>query len=291
MFVQSNTIKATQCYVKDQLGPSFSESEIRKIFKLIICIRLGWKDSEFLLNQESRLSESDLLFVRSVVKRLLIGEPFQYILGETEFFGLTLFCSPSALIPRPETEELVQLILNSIDNSSPLSIADLCTGSGCIGIALGVNLPQASILFSDCSEEALDLARENASRNKVNGKFLRHNILNKDSFDQFLPDSFDVVVSNPPYIPQKDKDKLKPNVLDHEPHVALFVENNDPLIFYRRIALNAKKIIKSGGLLFFEINPDSSEDLVILLKDLGFVNIELMKDLQGKYRMLKVQNS
>ncbi len=291
MFVQSNTIRATQSYVKSMLGESFSESEIRKIFKLIVCKRLGWTDSDYILNQESRLSESDLLFVRSIIKRILNGEPFQYILGETEFFGLTFFCSPAALIPRPETEELVQVILNAVDNSTPLNLADLCAGSGCIGISLASNLPQASVILTDVSTEALELAKKSASLYKVKVDFLCHDILNEDAFNEFETKSFDVFVSNPPYIPLVDKAQMKSHVLEYEPHLALFVEDTDPLVFYRIIGKNARRKLKANGLLFFEINPDHSEDLVRLMHQLGFVNIELMKDLQGRYRMLKAQNS
>jgi release factor glutamine methyltransferase len=291
MFVQSNTVRAAQSYVKTKLDESFSESEIRKIFKLTICKRLGWSDTEFILNQESRLSESDLLFIRSTINRILDGEPFQYILGETDFFGLTFFCSPAVLIPRPETEELVQEILNSIDHSTSLNIADLCTGSGCIGISLAKNLPQGSILLSDVSKEALELARKSADLNQVNVEFQIQDILKEGSFEEFQQNSFDVFVSNPPYIPLKDKAHMKAHVLEHEPHLALFVENENPLIFYQRIAENARQKLNPNGWLFFEINPDYSKEISNLLTDLGFVNIELMKDLQGRYRMLKAQNS
>jgi release factor glutamine methyltransferase len=291
MFVQSNSIRAIQGYVKGKLGESFSDSESRKIFKLIICKRMGWTDTDFILNQESRLSESDLLFVRSVINRILNGEPFQYILGETDFFGLTFFCSPAVLIPRPETEELVQLILNSVENSSTIRIADLCTGSGCIGISLAANLPEASVILTDVSIDALELAIKSAQQNQVKVEFLQQDILIKDAFHNFESNSFDVFVSNPPYIPLVDKKQMKSHVLDYEPHLALFVENDNPLIFYKRIAENAREKLKSNAFLFFEINPDYSKDLVTLLNQLGFVNIELMKDLQGRYRMLKAQNS
>jgi len=291
MFVQSNTVRAAQNYVKKKLDASFSESEIRKIFKLIICKRLGWSDTEFILSQESRLSESDLLFVRSVINRMLNGEPFQYILGETEFFGLTFFCSPAVLIPRPETEELVQEILNTIDHTANLKIADLCTGSGCIGITLAKSLPQASLLLSDVSQEALKLARKSADINQVKVEFITHDILKESSFDSFQKNSYDVFVSNPPYIPLVDKAQMKIHVLEHEPHLALFVENENPLIFYQLIAENAREKLNPNGWLFFEINPDYSKEILNLLTVLGFVNIELMKDLQGRYRMLKAQNS
>lgn len=291
MFVQSNTVRAAQNYVKTKLDKSFSESEIRKIFKLTICKRLGWSDTEFILNQESRLSESDLLFVRSIVNRIIDGEPFQYILGETEFFGHTFFCTTAVLIPRPETEELVEEILKSIDHSASLNIADLCTGSGCIGISLAKSLPQASILLTDVLPEALEIARKSADLNQVHVEFLIQDILKEGSFEEFQQNSFDVFVSNPPYIPINDKAQMKAHVLEHEPHLALFVENENPLIFYQRIAENARQKLKPNGWLFFEINPDYSKEILKLITDLGFVNIELMKDLQGRYRMLKAQNS
>jgi release factor glutamine methyltransferase len=291
MFVQSNTIRATQNYVKSKLGDLFSETEIRKIVKLIICKRLGWSDTDFVLNQENRLSESDLLYVRSIVNRLLNGEPFQYILGETDFFGLSFFCTPAVLIPRPETEELVQLILNSVDQKSSLKIVDLCTGSGCIGISLAANLPVSNVILTDISTEALQFAQKSADLNKIKIESLCHDVLHENAFDSFDDNSLDVIVSNPPYIPIQDKAQMKNHVLEYEPHIALFVENSNPLVFYQKISENARKLLKPTGHLFFEINPEFSNELVKILDELGFVNIELMKDLQGKYRMLKAQNA
>lgn len=291
MFVQSNSIRAIQNYVKGKLEKSFSETEIRKIVRLIICKRLGWSHTDFILNQESRLSESDLLYVRTIVNRMLNEEPFQYILGETEFFGLTLFCSPAALIPRPETEELVQSILNSVDTKASLKIVDLCTGSGCIGLGLASNLPNATVTITDISNEALELAKKSAAYNKVDIEILRHDVLSDTAFDLFDRGSLDFIVSNPPYIPYQDKEQMKPHVLKYEPHIALFVENDNPLEFYVKISENARKLLKPKGQLFFELNPDFSNDLVKILGEMGFVNIELMKDLQGRYRMLKAQNT
>ncbi|MFM7667293.1 MAG: peptide chain release factor N(5)-glutamine methyltransferase, partial [Bacteroidota bacterium] len=204
---------------------------------------------------------------------------------------LTFFCSPAVLIPRPETEELVQEILNTINHTANLKIADLCTGSGCIGISLAKSLPHASLLLSDVSQEALEVARKSADINQVKVEFITHDILKESSFDSFQKHSYDVFVSNPPYIPLVDKAQMKIHVLEHEPHLALFVENENPLIFYQLIAENAREKLNPNGWLFFEINPDYSNELVNLLTGLGFVNIELMKDLQGRYRMLKAQNS
>jgi release factor glutamine methyltransferase len=289
MFVQSNTIRATQSYVKTKLGESFSETEIRKIFKVIICNRLGWSDTDFILNQESRLSESDLLFVRSVINRILKGEPFQYILGETDFFGLTFFCSPSVLIPRPETEELVQEILNAVNRSSSLKIVDLCTGSGCIGISLAKKLPQATLLLTDVSQEALELARKSADLNQVKVEFLTHDIVKEGSFDSFQKHSYDVFVSNPPYIPLDDKAQMKAHVLEHEPEMALFVDDVDPIIFYKEIIKLADKKLEKGGLLFFELHESFGNEVKECIQLFGFEEIEIRNDLQGKSRMLKAQ--
>ena len=290
MFVQQNTIQALFNYVKVKLTGVFSESEIRSSFKILICKRLNWTDSDYMLNQEFRLSESDLLFVRNCINRLLKNEPFQYIVGETEFFGLKIICDPIALIPRPETEELVAEILKTFQHKESLVMADLCTGTGCIGIALAKKFNSSQVVLTDVSAGALELAKSNALLNNVTVDFIEHDVLASSAFVNWKSDSFDVWVSNPPYIPHCDKTQMDETVLRHEPHLALFVEDSNPLIFYQSILKKAKVFLKKNGWLFFEIHPDFSADLVSLFQEHGFVNIELMKDLQGRTRMLKGQN-
>ena len=267
MFVKTNTIKAVKAYFQERLVGFFTESEIKFMLKEAVIERLKLSSSDYLLGEEQLLSESDLLFFRSIVKRLLQNEPFQYIMGKTEFFGLEIKTDKRALIPRPETEELVQWVTESIQKDQGYQIADICAGSGCIALGLRSFFHNSIITATDISLETLELAKEKE-----------------------LPiNSFDCWVSNPPYIPINDKMKMEKNVLEFEPELALFVENEDPLVFYREIGKNALVHLKPEGLLFFELHEDLASETMRLITDLGFVNIELRKDLQGKDRMLKAQ--
>ncbi len=291
MFVQQNTIQALFDYLKTKLTGAFSENEIRNMYKILICFRLKWTDSEYLLNQDQRLSESDLLFVRSCVNRLLKNEPFQYIVGETEFFGLKFKCNSNALIPRPETEELVAHVLKTMAHVESPKIADLCTGSGCIGISLAKKIGGAKIVLTDISEGAIELAESNAILNEVKVEYLIEDLFSSSAFKGWEINSFDCWVSNPPYIPFIEKSEMEENVVGYEPHIALFVEDANPILFYQEIITHAKLYLKKNGWLFFEINPEFSAEIIWYLEKNGFVNIELMKDLQGRIRMLKGQNA
>ncbi|MFM7683185.1 MAG: peptide chain release factor N(5)-glutamine methyltransferase, partial [Bacteroidota bacterium] len=264
----------------------FSESELKSMWKQLICKRFEWSDSEFLLSSENRLSESDLLYVRSFVKRLQDNEPFQYILGETRFCDLSILCDSRALIPRPETEELVSWI-SELTNVN--SIIDICSGSGCIALGLKSHFSNAKVSGVDLSEEANNLAETNAIRNKLSVDFYIADALDLNSDFWKNMDSVDVIVSNPPYITLDEKMLMNLNVLDYEPHLALFVPNDSAIIFYERIAKLALQKLNQKGFLFFELNPDFADDVVKMLKNLGFGNIELKNDLQGKKRMLKAQ--
>jgi release factor glutamine methyltransferase len=286
MFVKENTISAARAYFKDRLQNQFSDSELKSMWKQIICKRFDWTDSEFLLAAGNRLSESDLLYVRSFVKRLQSNEPFQYILGETTFCDLTIQCDSRALIPRPETEELVAWIS---DQLGVKSIVDICSGSGCIALALKSKFSNANVVGVDISEEANSLARTNAELNKLAVEFYEVDALDiKSEFWKNMA-GVDVIVSNPPYITDDEKVQMNQNVLDFEPHLALFVQNNTPIIFYDRISRLAFEKLNQNGFLFFELNPDYSDEVIEILNQIGFINIELKKDLQGKSRMLKAQ--
>ncbi|MFN5417049.1 MAG: peptide chain release factor N(5)-glutamine methyltransferase [Flavobacteriia bacterium] len=249
--------------------------------------RLKLSKEELLFANDIRLSESDLLYVRTIAHRLLDNEPFQYILGNTEFYGLELNCDQRALIPRPETEELVDWINHTfINKSHDFQIVDFCTGSGCIALALKRIFLNAQVKATDVSIEALTLSAENASKNQLEIQLLQHDLLQENT--DFIEDnSQDCIVSNPPYIPEKDKTEMSDNVLNFEPHIALFVSNENPLIFYQRIAEIAQQKLKSGGFLFFEIHENLAEETKQLLLKLNFHNIEIKQDLQGKNRMLK----
>lgn len=289
MFVQTNSVSSIKNYFKSKLKDKFSENEIKLIVKESVILRLNITSTDFLLSDDQLLSESDLLYFRGIVKRLLNDEPFQYILGKTEFFGLELKIDSRALIPRPETEELVEWITQGFSQLSELNIIDLCTGSGCIGLALKSYFHNAHLLLTDLSEPALELAIENAFILRMGVETKLFDATLSSNYSLLKPLSFDICVSNPPYVPFSDHLKMEKNVLDFEPHMALFVENEDPLLFYRSISENALIILKPKGYVFFEIHEDLSNETVQLLKEIGFVNIELRKDLQGKDRMLKAQ--
>ena len=286
MFVKENTISAARAYFKDRLQNQFSESELKSMWKQLICKRFEWNDSEFLLSSKNRLSESDLLYVRSFVKRLQANEPFQYTLGETTFCDLTILCDSRALIPRPETEELVAWISELLNLNS---IIDVCSGSGCIALGLKSNFPKANVFGVDLSQDANNLAKSNAIRNNLSVDFLIADALDLNLEFWENMDSVDVIVSNPPYITQDEKVFMNTNVLDYEPHLALFVPNDSPIIFYERIARLALQKLNQNGFLFYELNPDFADQVIEMLKILGFSNIELKNDLQGKKRMLKAQ--
>ena len=288
MFVKTNTIKAVKAYFQERLVGFFTESEIKFMLKEAVIERLKLSSSDYLLGEEQLLSESDLLFFRSIVKRLLQNEPFQYIMGKTEFFGLEIKTDKRALIPRPETEELVQWVTESIQKDQGYQIADICAGSGCIALGLRSFFHNSIITATDISLEALELAKENSVNLNLPITILQVDAT-KSSEKELPINSFDCWVSNPPYIPINDKMKMEKNVLEFEPELALFVENEDPLVFYREIGKNALVHLKPEGLLFFELHEDLASETMRLITDLGFVNIELRKDLQGKDRMLKAQ--
>jgi release factor glutamine methyltransferase len=283
MFVKDNTLNSAKAYFYERLE-GFSESELKLMWTEIICKRFNWSRADLLINTDFRFSESDLLFLRSYVKRLQENEPFQYILGETEFYGLTIKCDKRALIPRPETEELVDWIS---ENTNIEKAVDICSGSGCIALALKTVYKNASILGVDISEDANDLARQNAQLNQLDVTFETADALEiQADFWNTLSD-LDLIVSNPPYIPENEKEQMAANVLDFEPHLALFVENNSPIIFYERIADLAQQKLKSGGLLYFELHHLYSEEVIAYLEKIDFQQIEVRRDLQGKNRMLK----
>ena len=287
MFVPDNSLSATQIYFSNQLQGLFSEREVKTMFEALIKQRLNWSSSDFLLHHEARLSESDLLFIRSAVKRLLLHEPFQYVIGNTEFYGLSITCAPGALIPRPETEELVDWILVELKGKES-KILDIGTGSGCIALALKKNTINSNVWGLDVSETALKIARENALALGLEVGFFSQDILSDHPID-FDNQFFDVIVSNPPYIPLNEQVKMDQNVLQFEPHKALFVPDQDPLLFYRVIATKSLSFLKNQGVLFFEIHEGFAAEVKELLVELGFINIELRKDLQGKSRMIRAQ--
>lgn len=288
MFVQTNSVKAIKQYIKERLNQLFSDSEIRQITNEALMKRLGLSQSDLMTSNDLLLSESDLLYFRSIVKRLIANEPFQYIIGSTEFYGLEIKTDKRALIPRPETEELVEWIRESFHSKPPQKILDICTGSGCIALALKSSFINSVVVGSDYSKEAIELAKENALSLNLVIEFLEFDALSNSTYP-FIENEFDVIISNPPYIPNDDKIEMSLNVLNFEPHIALFVENDSPIVFYQKIAENALRFLKPNGYLFFEIHERFSKEVLDDLNQKGFINCQVKKDLQGKYRMVKAQ--
>jgi release factor glutamine methyltransferase len=253
------------------------------------------KRIDLALNPEMEMDALQLLRWESVLSELKKEKPIQYILGETEFYGLPFLVNENTLIPRPETEELVAWIIESTKyevQNTRLNLLDIGTGSGCIAISLAKNLSNAQVAAIDVSEKALVIAKENAKVNAVDVNFIQTDILKVDDLDQLptsnfqLPTHFDIIVSNPPYVRNLEKVEIKPNVLAYEPHLALFVEDTDALLFYRKIAELALKNLSENGKLYFEINQYLGKETVELLESLGFKNIELKKDIYGNDRMI-----
>lgn len=289
MFVQTNSVKAVKAYFKDRLKDLFTESELKAMIREAVIARLNLSSADYLLSDDRLLSESDLLYFRSIVKRLQANEPFQYIIGHTDFFGLKMKTDQRALIPRPETEELVQWVTEEYDRSGAYSMMDLCTGSGCIALALKSYFKNTEIIGTDLSSAALDLSKENASDLSLSVRWMQLDATDLKEYEVFGARSFDCWISNPPYIPKKDKHEMLPNVLDHEPHMALFVENDDALLFYREIGKAGLIYLKPGGRLFFEIHEGLGFETKELLTELGYENVIVRKDLQGKDRMVMAQ--
>ncbi len=229
---------------------------------------------------DKRLNESELLAFRQIVKRLQAHEPVQYILGKTEFYSCPILVNKHTLIPRPETEELVELVLKNTSGQD--RVLDIGTGSGCIPIALKKQQPDLTVVALDVSAAALQLARQSAELNGVTIQFIEHNILTHDLTD--LP-KFQHIISNPPYVLNADKAEMSNNVLDYEPHLALFVADDDPLLFYKRIATLAQQSLVNNGKLYFEIHEKYATELKNTLAHLNFSDIEILNDLQGKSRM------
>ncbi len=265
------------------LTPRYDALEAESFFYLILETKFQMKRIDLALQPEIVFTEIDVLYWDSIVEQLLQEIPIQYLLGTTSFFGMDFEVNTNVLIPRPETEELVAWILEKYSkNRHPISILDIGTGSGCIAIALAKNLPNAKVAALDVSELALKTAKQNADRNAVSVTFLQKNILETNNFKE----TFDIIVSNPPYIRNLEKVEIKKNVLEHEPHLALFVDDNDALLFYRKIAVLAQKSLNKNGELYFEINQYLGKEMIALLEELGYKDIVLRQDIYGNDRML-----
>ena len=278
----SNTIQSTINYIKKELEELYHARETESLAYLLLEYVLKYSKTQIQLNKAEKISPELFQQIKYYTQELTKNIPIQYVLGETEFYDLTFKVNKHTLIPRPETEELVHAIINE-NRQEGLQILDIGTGSGCIPISLAKNLKNARVSSADISAEAIEKAKENAKLNQVDVHFFHRDILNWKNVDW---DNFDIIVSNPPYVTEAEKSKMEKNVLDYEPHSALFVTDHDPLIFYRTIADLALLHLKKGGKLYFEINESLGNEMVELLEQKGFNSISLRSDINGKNRMI-----
>jgi len=278
-------MQSTIQYIQRELTGLYPESEVQAFIRLMFEYICGWSYTEQVLNRNKKILESQRLKFRETVSRLKKYEPIQYIFGETEFMRLKLKVNSFVLIPRPETEELVDLIIRSNSLISP-HILDIGTGSGCIPIAIKHHVPDAKIYGVDISSKAIEVAELNSSINKLEAEFYERDILN---WQKYKWGTYDIIVSNPPYVRELEKYVMDKNVLAYEPENALFVPNDDPLLFFRKITEFALKHLAYNGKLFFEINEYLGEEIHNLLLSSGFKNIKIKKDINGKNRMIYCQ--
>lgn len=268
---------------RHELAGHYPDPEIRSIFYLVSEHLLNYSKIDIHLKSHVSISAPASRNFTEILQRLKNWEPVQYILERTEFCGLSFRVDNRVLIPRPETEMLVEWILRE-EQGKTHAVVDLGTGSGCIAVSLAINLPGASVSACDISEDALAMARINARDNQADVDFFYFNLLNDVTL---LPVKYQVMVSNPPYVRELEKMQMRKNVLDFEPAAALFVPDSDPLIFYRRIALLGRKNLTDGGSLYLEINENYPHEVVKILENAGFYGMEIRTDLNGKARMVR----
>lgn len=270
--------------LKKRLAPVYGEGEAKAMVRLIFHHLKGWSATDIIVNGDRQVSPYIHSLIERIMKRILNGEPIQYVLGDVRFYGMDFKVNRNVLIPRPETEELVDMIVKE-NGSSDLRVLDIGTGSGAIAIALSRNLLFPRVTAIDISAEALEVAGENARRLHAD-IFLRE----KDIFTYMPPeDSYDIIVSNPPYIPEEEKSGMERNVLDYEPALALFVPDSEPLLYYNRISEVAIRALAPGGKLYLEINPRFADALCEMLQKTGLADVEIFKDISHRQRFIRAE--
>ena len=286
------------------LTPLYDAGEAQAIVRTVLDVEYGMTLTDIICGKVNELSSDEERNLEEIITRLQNGDPVQYVLGEADFAGRTFHVEPGVLIPRPETAELCQWIeeeVSSLDADDPKQILDICTGSGCIAITLGLTIPNSEVTGWDISEDALRIAQGNVEMLKARNVRIEYQdalMLPKaaeaaeaaeisEAAESSLSKGWNIIVSNPPYICEKEKADMEKNVLEHEPSIALFVPDEEPLKFYRAIAEYASSALKTGGALYFEINPIYEKETREMLQDLGFKDIETKEDAYGKKRMMK----
>ena len=291
MKIATNKLSDLYEFYKTELVSIYDNDELYAIFELVCEHYLGYSKTDTRLNFNGNLNQSDVLKIYDTGKALKTGAPIQYIVGEADFYNLKFNVNSSTLIPRPETEELVDLIIKQFKqearNNQTLNILDIGTGSGCIPIILKKNIPNSKVAGIDISEQALEVAKSNAIKNNVDIEFIKLDILSQLITHN---STFNTIVSNPPYVLNSEAKQMDSRVLEHEPHLALFVEDTDPIIFYKRIIDLCAKYLEERGYLFFELNPIYANDVKKYANDSKIFNFtEIMQDMSGKERFLKAQ--
>lgn len=279
MKVPKHTVKSAKDYFKDELKAKYDASELNQMMEIVFAYLFNLSKVDLIVNESKVIATEKLM---EIIEQLKKDKPLAQIIGEWEFYGLKFKVNQNTLIPRQETEELVDLILK--ENKQAKRILDIGTGSGCIPITLKVNNSLFDVSACDISKDALEVAKKNAGLNKVKVTFFECDIL-KESKTQ-LEDKYDIIVSNPPYITEKEKSLMDANVLDYEPHLALFVDDESPLLFYNAISCFAKHNLKEGGKLYFEINEHYGPQTVELIKNKGYKNVNIVKDINSKDRII-----
>lgn len=280
------TLRQLSDSVRARLAPVYGDGEARWLFRTIMEHVKGWNQVELVMRADKEVSDFTIGRVNEAVGKLLDGEPVQYIYGDTYWYGMTLKVTPAVLIPRPETEELVDMIVKA-NTQSDLRVLDVCTGSGCIAVALAKSLDFPHVTGIDISDDALAVARENSSLQKVKVDFAKADALNLPTDEQ----KYDIIVSNPPYVMESEKATMYRNVLDFEPSIALFVPDGDALKFYKAIAAYAKSALTDGGRLYFELNPLTADALKTWMESEGWSDVQLLPDMHKKIRFMVARRS
>ena len=280
-------LKGLKGHFSEKLKDQYPPEEIQSFFSILSEKFLGYNRFQVSLNSEEIIKTEIIGYFEAALQRLANNEPVQYITGETEFFGLPFKVNEHTLIPRPETEELVAWILSNtkIKNKEKVTILDIGTGTGCIAISLAKNLPDAHLTAIDFSEKAIEIAKANADLNAVDVEFMVLDILQTKELHQ----NFDVIVSNPPYVRELEKKQMQENVIAFEPASALFVDEENPLVFYKKITQLAQNHLNTNGLLFFEINEYLGKEMILMMNNEGFTSVEVKKDIFKKDRMIQAK--